>query len=187
MAGGSFFEQMKRGSVFINASRGKVLDSDALLNAKKTGRIAHAVLDVWDPEPAIRADVLTAATIGTPHIAGHSFEGKLNGTIQVYNEACRFFKTAPVWDPAPLLPAVVVPELKIDSRGKSDMDVLAEAASSIYDIREDQLSVQDIERFDKLRANYRVRREFKNTTIVLSEPRPRLNHRLNGIGFALQR
>ncbi len=183
MAGGSFFEQMKRGSVFINVSRGKMLDSDALLNAKRTGRVAYAVLDVWEPEPALRADVLTAATIGTPHIAGHSFEGKLNGTIQVYNEACRFFKTSPVWDPSPLLPAVVVPELKIDSRGKSDLDVLAEAVSSIYDVREDHLSVQDIERFDKMRANYRVRREFKNTTVSLSENRPDFPAKIKQAGF----
>lgn len=183
MANNPFFDQMKHGSVFINASRGKVLDSDALLTAKKTGLVAYAVLDVWDPEPVICADVLTAATIGTPHIAGHSFEGKLNGTIQVYNEACRFFKTAPVWDPAPLLPAVVVPELKIDSRGKSNLDVLAEAVSSIYDLCEDHLSVQDIERFDKLRANYRVRREFKNTAIILSEIRPDLWTKIKKAGF----
>jgi erythronate-4-phosphate dehydrogenase len=183
MANSPFFEQMKRGSVFINTSRGKVLDSDALLHAKKTGRIAHAVLDVWDPEPAIRADVLTAATIGTPHIAGHSFEGKLNGTIQVYTEACRFLKTAPAWDPATLLPAVVVPELKIDSREKSDLNVLAEAVSAIYDLREDHLSIQDIERFDKLRANYRVRREIKNTAIILSEIRPDLLRKIKEAGF----
>jgi erythronate-4-phosphate dehydrogenase len=187
MADSRFFEQMKQGSVFINASRGKVLDSDALLNAKKTGIVSHAVLDVWDPEPAIRADVLTAATIGTPHIAGHSFEGKLNGTIQVYSEACRFFKTAPNWDLAPILPAPAVPEFKIDSHGKSDLEVLAEAVAAVYDMGTDNLTEKDIERFDKLRANYRVRREFKNTAVLLSKPNPRLNHRLNGIGFAPQR
>jgi erythronate-4-phosphate dehydrogenase len=185
MAKNHFFEQMKLGSVFINASRGKVLDSDALLNAKKTGRVAHAVLDVWDPEPAIRADVLTTATLGTPHIAGHSFEGKLNGTIQVYNEACRFFKTAPIWNPAPLLPAPAIPELNIDSRGKSDLDVLAEAVLALYDIREDQLSTQDIERFDKLRSNYRVRREFKNTTLIPSEKRTDLLMKIKKAGFAI--
>ncbi|MFA7257534.1 MAG: DUF3410 domain-containing protein, partial [Kiritimatiellales bacterium] len=183
MANCRFFEQMKRGAVFINASRGKVLDSDALLHAKENGIVSHAVLDVWDPEPAIRADVLTSATIGTPHIAGHSFEGKLNGTIQVYQDACHFFETAPVWDPAPLLPAVAVPELKIDSRGKSDLEVLAEAVAKVYDIRTDQLVAKDIEQFDKLRATYRVRREFKNTAVVLSESRLNLQKKLKQAGF----
>lgn len=184
MADCRFFEQMKPGAVFINASRGKVLDSDALLHAKANGIISHAVLDVWDPEPAIRADVLNAAAIGTPHIAGHSFEGKLNGTIQVYREACHFFETAAGWNPAPLLPAVTLPELKIDSTGKRDLEVLSEAVSAVYDIGTDQLSVGDIERFDKLRAHYWVRREFKNTTVFLSEHRPSLIKKVNAAGFA---
>ena len=185
MADCRFFEQMKPSAVFINTSRGKVLDSDALLHAKANGIVSHAVLDVWDPEPTIRADVLSAATIGTPHIAGHSFEGKLNGTIQVYREACHFFETAPAWNPAPLLPAVDVPKLKIDSTGKSDLEVLSEAVMSVYDIGADQLSVDDIERFDKLRAHYRVRREFKNTTASLSERRPDLLKKVSHAGFAI--
>ncbi|HKL21473.1 MAG TPA: 4-phosphoerythronate dehydrogenase, partial [Tichowtungia sp.] len=91
MANRDFFEKIKPGAVFINASRGKVFDADALLAAKAAGTVSHAILDVWDPEPQIRADVLAAADIGTPHIAGHSLEGKLNGTLQVYEAACRFF------------------------------------------------------------------------------------------------
>lgn len=183
MADCRFFEQMKRGAVFINASRGKVLDSDALLHARSNGNVSHAVLDVWDPEPVIRADVLAAATIGTPHIAGHSFEGKLNGTVQVYHEACNFFGIAPAWDLAPLLPAVEVPELTIDSIRKSDLEVLAEAVAAVYDIGADQLTAEDIERFDKLRSHYRVRREFKNTAVCLSENRTDLLKRIEGCGF----
>jgi len=183
MAGCRFFEQMKRGAVFINASRGKVLDADALLLAKERGIISHAVLDVWDPEPAIRADVLAAATIGTPHIAGHSFEGKLNGTVQVYREACRYFEIAQIWNPAPLLRALPVSELRIDSRGKADLAVLAEAVSAVYDIASDCLTDKDIERFDRLRAGYRIRREFKNTAVSVSESRRGLMKRITQAGF----
>lgn len=183
MADCRFFEQMKHGSVFINAARGKVLDSDALLHAKACGIISHAVLDVWDPEPVIRADVLAAATIGTPHIAGHSFEGKLNGTVQVYREACQFFETAPCWDVAPLLPPVAAPELTLDSRGKNDLEVMAKAVAAVYDIGVDQLRPADIERFDHLRSHYRVRREFKNTTISLSEDKSGLLKKFAQAGF----
>jgi erythronate-4-phosphate dehydrogenase len=184
MADGRFFEQMKRGAVFINAARGQALDSDALLQAIGSGIVSHAVLDVWDPEPAIRADMLAAATIGTPHIAGHSFEGKLNGTIQVYHEACAFLEIPPRWDPAPLLPAVTVPELKIDSRGKTDLEVLAETVTAAYDITDDHLALEEIEQFDKLRTNYRVRREFKNTAVFLSENRPELLKKIVRAGFS---
>jgi len=183
MADCNFFEKMKPGSVFINASRGTVLDADALLHAKSCGIIAHAVLDVWDPEPKIRVDVLAAADLGTPHIAGHSFEGKLNGTIQVYRAACQFFEVGATWDPAPLLPAIKVPELTIDPRGKTDNEVLAEAVAIVYDIETDQLSEKDIPRFDELRANYGVRREFKNTRIVLTEERSGLKEKIRAAGF----
>lgn len=184
MADDRFFEKMKPGSVFINAARGQVLDSDALLHAKANGIVSHAVLDVWDPEPQLRADVLAAADLGTPHIAGHSLEGKLNGTIQVYREACHFFDVEPTWDPAPLLPTVEVPELQIDPRGKSDNEVLAEAVAAVYDIDADQLSEEDIPRFDSLRANYRVRREFKNTRIILAEERTGLTEKITAAGFS---
>jgi erythronate-4-phosphate dehydrogenase len=183
MANGRFFEQMKPSSLLINASRGQGLDADALLLAQANGIIAHAVLDVWDPEPALRADVLAAATLGTPHIAGHSFEGKLNGTVQVYHEACRFFDVSPSWDFAPLLPCVEVPELHIDSGGKSDLKVLAEAVAAVYDIRTDQLTDETIGQFDALRAHYRVRRELKNTTVSLSEDRPGLLQKIAQAGF----
>lgn len=184
MANRGFFEKMKPGSVFINASRGKVLDADALLQAKANDIVSYAILDVWDPEPQIRADVLAAADLGTPHIAGHSMEGKLNGTVQVYDAACRFFGKKPIWDPAPLLPPVKVPELTVDPHGKTDNGVLAEAVTAVYDIQVDQLSEADIPRFDELRANYRVRREFINTRVILTEPRPDLSARLIQAGFS---
>ncbi len=184
MADCRFFEKMKRGSVFINASRGKVFDSDALLHAKENGVIAHAILDVWDPEPCIRTDILEIADIGTAHIAGHSLEGKLNGTVQVYREACHFFEIEPVWDPAPLLPTVEVPELEIDPRGKTDNEVLAEAVAAVYDIAADDAALRGApETFDALRANYGVRREFFNTRVTLSEERSELIQKLRTLGF----
>lgn len=185
IANDRFFEQMKPGAGFINAARGKVLDSDALIRAKKSGRVSFAVLDVWDPEPQIRADVLAAADIATPHIAGHSLEGKLNGTVQVYREACRFFDLEPSWNPAPLLPPVDVPELKIDPRGKSDNDVIAEAVAATYDLSADQIRESDIPAFDRLRATYRVRREFKNTRIRLTEKHPGLREKIAQAGFRI--
>jgi erythronate-4-phosphate dehydrogenase len=184
MADCRFFEKMKRGSVFINAARGKVLDSDALLHAKENGIISHAILDVWDPEPGIRTDILEIADIGTAHIAGHSLEGKLNGTVHTYREACHFFGIEPVWYPAPLLPAIEVPELEIDPHGKSDNEVMAEAVAAVYDIAADDKALRGAPgTFDTLRANYGVRREFFNTRVILSEERPRLIQKLCTIGF----
>jgi glyoxylate reductase len=67
---------MKRNAVLINTSRGPVVDTMALYDALKTGRIFAAGLDVTDPEP-LPADhplyTLDNALI-VPHIASASFE-----------------------------------------------------------------------------------------------------------------
>jgi lactate dehydrogenase-like 2-hydroxyacid dehydrogenase len=44
-------QKMKKTAILINTSRGPVVDSDALYEALKKGRIAYAGLDVTDPEP----------------------------------------------------------------------------------------------------------------------------------------
>jgi len=44
-------KKMKKTAILINAARGPVVDSDALYEALKKGRIAYAGLDVTDPEP----------------------------------------------------------------------------------------------------------------------------------------
>ena len=68
------FAQMKKGAVFINASRGGHVDESALVDALDSGHLFGAGLDVTDPEPleishGLRKDV---RVIITPHIAGPS-------------------------------------------------------------------------------------------------------------------
>ncbi|MBO4417818.1 MAG: 4-phosphoerythronate dehydrogenase [Bacteroidales bacterium] len=75
----AFFEKMKPGAIFINASRGGIVDEGALLAARsKFGGLA---IDVWKGEPDINLALLEAADIATPHIAGYSIVGKINGTM----------------------------------------------------------------------------------------------------------
>ena len=86
MADASFFARMKPGAIFINSSRGEVVDEAALL--ANIHKLAAVVLDVWVGEPKINKELLQSAFIATPHIAGYSAEGKIKGT-QMAVEAIR--------------------------------------------------------------------------------------------------
>ena len=73
MIGAKEFAMMKRGTVLINVSRGKVVDTDALVAALDSKQIAAAGLDVTDPEPLPKGHPLWSRNvIITPHSAGQS-------------------------------------------------------------------------------------------------------------------
>lgn len=76
MIGVEEFAAMKRGVLFLNVSRGGVVDTDALVQALKGGRVAAAGLDVTDPEPLPPGHPLwDQNVIITPHTAGQSPAG----------------------------------------------------------------------------------------------------------------
>jgi len=189
-----FFEQLKPGAIFINAARGGVCDYDALLDVQNAGVISRIVLDVWDPEPAIRTDLIQIADIATPHIAGHSLEGKLNGTLACFRECRHFFERPENWDPSPHLPPPSTPFLEYLMEGERDEVVLHKLVAKVYDIQADDrilrkgLPLEEISRalfFDQLRANYPIRREFSNTRIHLKNASDHLRWKLEGLGFLL--
>ena len=74
MLGVEQFAAMKEGSYFINVSRGKLVQTDALLEALKSNHLAGAGLDVTDPEPLPADHPLWRQdnAVLTPHIAGRS-------------------------------------------------------------------------------------------------------------------
>ncbi|MBI3966671.1 MAG: hydroxyacid dehydrogenase [Chloroflexi bacterium] len=72
LIGGSAIEQMKRTAFVINIARGPVVDTGALVEALRSGRIAGAGVDVFDVEPAPASEPLLNVPnlVATPHIAG---------------------------------------------------------------------------------------------------------------------
>ncbi len=192
MADYRFFEQLKPGALFINAARGNICDYDALLDAKTGGAVSHMVIDVWSPEPAFRTDVLKMADLASPHIAGHSYEGKLNGTIACYNELCNFFEISKDWNMASSLPHPEVPSIEIDCTHLEEEQVLHQIIQRVYDIEIDDRLIRtaavhdEITRarnFDALRKQYRIRREFSNTEVVLQHAPNTLHRKIKAMGF----
>lgn len=111
LANHRFFEAMKPGAVFINASRGAVVDDADLLHAIE--HLGPVVLDVWNHEPAVDPHVVAATAIATPHIAGYSLEGKRNATQDMVRALARFFDWKTMLDFAISLPEApfVAPDL----------------------------------------------------------------------------
>jgi phosphoglycerate dehydrogenase-like enzyme len=72
LIGAREFALCREGAVFINISRGGIVDTTALVEALRTGAIAGAGLDVTDPEPLPAGHPLWAApgVIISPHVAG---------------------------------------------------------------------------------------------------------------------
>lgn len=72
LASERFFAAMKEGSYFVNAGRGDLVDSDALVEALASGHLAGAALDVTNPEPLPKDHPLWQEpnALITPHVAG---------------------------------------------------------------------------------------------------------------------
>ena len=183
---------MKTGCIFINAARGGLLGTDALLNAMDSGIVSHVVADTWEGEPDYRMDLLERVDIGTPHIAGHSFEGKVEGTVMVYRAVCDFLGVEPTWTPDSLLPPPLVSELVIDAQGRKDEAVLWDVVRPVYDVQVDDQHLRagggdnaDARRkhFDGLRKSYPIHREFRFTKVQLENATARLQKKVSDLQF----
>ena len=78
------FEQMKRGVIFLNLSRGHVVDIKALKEAIESGQVAGAAVDVFPYEPKTNQEAFVSELCGlpnvilTPHIGGSTQEAQYN-------------------------------------------------------------------------------------------------------------
>lgn len=168
-------QQLKPDALLISAGRGAVVDSQALyaLMAQRPG--LQVALDVWEEEPAVARAQVEKVVLGTPHIAGHSLDGKVRGTEIIYRKLCDFLR----WEPglgwadfdkregAGTIELTAIPESTPDK-------VINAAILNAYDPRRDWRrylgalsngSSPDTV-FYQQRKHYPVRREFDSFTLV---------------------
>lgn len=165
---------LKENSILINTSRGAVIDNIALRKLISQKKL-NVALDVWENEPDIDLSLLERVKIATPHIAGYSLEGKVNGTRMIFESLNEFLGTNYQFD-------FKLPEIKQNqldyTKSEFDLNEFENLLSRIYDFESDTNQMRKmlyfnredrLKYFDTLRKNYPLRREFNNYKIKLNE------------------
>jgi erythronate-4-phosphate dehydrogenase len=194
LADAAFLERLRPGAVLINTARGAVVDNAALDTLLEARPDLSVVLDVWEGEPDISMSLLEKVQLGTPHIAGYSLDGKLRGTEMIYHAACEHFGRQQQWQAADDLPAGLSLDLR-ELRDAPLLENLQAAVFACYDIRLDDANLRQLlalpaaerpARFDRLRKEYPVRREFPQANITTGEPDGGLARVLALLGFCVK-
>jgi erythronate-4-phosphate dehydrogenase len=184
--------KLEFGGILINTSRGAVVESLALKRALAKGHLGAAILDVWENEPCIDSDLLSMVSIGTPHIAGHSLDGKINALRMVHMALCDFF-SGPKDDRLDLLlPRPPHEKAILSDSSLTGEEMLRQVVCQSYDIEYDDhllrpmISIPKEEHgqyFRRLRTEYHVRREFFNTTVEIPKSLGKFGETLKAFGF----
>lgn len=142
-----FLSACARKPLIINAARGAVADTAALIRAVEDGRICRPVIDCWEGEPKISDRLLRLAAVATPHIAGYSFEGKVRATQLALDAFTDYFSLPQ----AQLLEGV---DMTV-----ADAPSAASIAASYSPSADTAALLADPSTFESLRNNYYYRKE----------------------------
>ena len=119
MIGAKELSKMKPGAMLINASRGTVVDIEALADALRSDHLSGAAIDVFPAEPKGNDDAFVSPLIGmdnvilTPHIGGSTLEAQDNIGIEVASKLVRYS------DNGSTLSAVNFPEVSLPGHPNS--------------------------------------------------------------------
>jgi len=174
---GSFeLAEIADNTLLINASRGSVVDTIALQKQLAAGRGPIAVLDVWEDEPAVNEPLLSQLRFGTAHIAGYSLDGKLLAT-QMLKEALLRHLKMPLTGQVNIAERAEGPDLFL-AGGLGRAALLRKLLHQHYDPATDDRLLRSAvtghskknaaASFDRLRKEYRNRRELRGSLIRTS-------------------
>lgn len=118
MFGAEEIAQMKKGAILINASRGTVVDIDALAEALKSGHLSGTAIDVFPVEPRGNDDEFISPLRGidnailTPHVGGSTQEAQENIGLEVAEKLVKYS------DNGTTTSSVNFPEVALPEHGK---------------------------------------------------------------------
>ncbi len=181
-------------TILINTSRGAVIDNQALKRKLQAQSKFTAILDVWENEPSIDAELARLVMLGTPHIAGYSFDGKVSGSEMIYRALCQHFGLPARRKAGQFLEEPPLSKMAFTSMADPDW-CMHTAIRACFDVRHDHSvlravqGLSDEERavaFDRFRKNYRCRREFTGVRIQLKQVQSELVTKFKALGFNLK-
>src|SRR5690554_3051943 len=168
--------ELKCGALLINASRGLVIQQQALLARLQSGPTLHCALDVWEHEPQVSAEVVERVGIATPHIAGHTQEGKIRGSYFLYKALAAYYG----WSNANKSEQLYMPKRGIQTFScleNHDQDVISQQTVTEW-VRKSYAIMTDDQAFrssgltpvgfDSLRKKYQQRRELSVTCVKVA-------------------
>nr|WP_243749565.1 4-phosphoerythronate dehydrogenase [Pseudoteredinibacter isoporae] len=194
MIGEAEIAQLRSGSVLLNCGRGDCLDNRALLDRLKSKADLFTVLDVWQDEPNIHADLLPFVNIATPHIAGYSYDGKVKGTQMIAGSLAEHLGQTLTAGKSIVEQVQAISDVK----GATAFEALQQLIPHCYDIKADDSRLRAAMKenpngfareFDRLRKHYPKRREFfhfrlANDVLLPEKEKQRLEHSLAALGFS---
>ena len=87
-------QNMRKGAILINTSRGGIVDEDALVKYLKNGHLGGAMLDVFESEPLTESRPFAGLPnlILTPHIAGVTVESNRRVSCMIVDQVIEHLK-----------------------------------------------------------------------------------------------
>jgi erythronate-4-phosphate dehydrogenase len=182
-------DRLKATQFLVNSARGAVFDCRELKSALQERRIEGAVLEVWEGEPFLDFGLLGLLDIGTPHIAGAAWDGKIRAAEMARDALCGFFGIRSKWETDSLYPASrqISPE-----RGAEGQAAVISVLLQAFDILEFDSALRSFgsaprERaaagFDHLHSKSPPRPEFRHFTVNLRNGDADLSETFSALGF----
>jgi erythronate-4-phosphate dehydrogenase len=158
MADADFFMKMQPGAIFINASRGEVMDEAALKEIYP--KLGAAIIDTWNNEPYVDEELIDLVDVATPHIAGYSYQGKQNGTASAVRSVARHFGIEELYDFYPVNDIPDHEPVLLDLKDKKQGEIAAVFQYNYPIFTDDFRFRMEPDNFEKMRSNYQYRREI---------------------------
>lgn len=158
LAGEEFFSKMRPGTVFINTSKGELVDEDAL--KKALPMLGAVIIDVWNNEPNIDLDLLDMVDIATPHISGYSYQSKQRASAAAVRSVARFFGFEELYGFFPETDVKDLEAVRLEFAGKTQGQIASLFQYNYPVFTDDFMLRMNPGDFERIRSEYRYRREF---------------------------